>query len=79
MKTEYQISRELEEMRAELSEVMLMSEEQACYIHNVDSKQEIIDILNEEIAALESELEEASLPTSYELEAAGERYGYDYY
>lgn len=79
MRTKHQINNELEVLKVQLSELICMSEEQACLIHNVDEKEEIIGILQDEIDSLEIELESISLPTGYELELTGERYGYDYY
>lgn len=38
-----------------------------------------ISIQKRIIRIIEKEIEELLLPSSYELEAAGERYGYDYY
>lgn len=48
---------ELEDARAELAEIEAMSEAEACYIYNVDSKSEIVKILSEDIKSLEKEVE----------------------
>lgn len=48
---------ELESSKAELKEIEAMTDEQACYIYNVDSKSEIVKILSEDIESLEKEVE----------------------
>lgn len=58
---------ELDKMREEFSSLTSMSEEKACYIYNVDSKDEIENMLREEIEALEKEVEYLT-PTVYEPE-----------
>lgn len=58
---------ELDKMREEFSSLASMSEEKACYIYNVDSKDEIENMLREEIEALEKEVEYLT-PTVYEPE-----------
>ena len=58
---------ELQEAREELQLIASMTEDEACYIYNVDSKSEIVKALNEEIAALEKEVEYLT-PAVYEYE-----------
>lgn len=48
---------ELENARVELDALNTISEEEACYIYNVDSKSEIVKILFNEIEVLEREVE----------------------
>lgn len=50
-----EIKDRLDELYAQLAEVKEMPEQQACLIHNVDYKDEIIEILEEEIQSLEDE------------------------
>ena len=52
------INHELSALNAELDDVYTMSEEAACFRYNVDTKQEIIDILTEQIKVLEAEADE---------------------
>lgn len=54
MKTNHLLSA----LNAELDDVYTMSEEAACFRYNVDNKQEIIDILTEQIKVLEAEADE---------------------
>lgn len=49
-----EISNRLDELERELEEVKAMSEKEVCEKCNVDSKDEYIAILEEEITALES-------------------------
>lgn len=58
---------ELEDTRAELACIEAMTDEEACYMYNVDSKAEIIQIMNEEIEALEKEANYLA-PVIYEPE-----------
>lgn len=58
---------ELESSKAELKEIEAMSDEQACYIYNVDSKSEIIRTMNEEIESLQAEVDDLT-PEVYEPE-----------
>ena len=44
---------ELENKKGELEALSTISEEEACYIYNVDSKSEIVKILSDEIEVLE--------------------------
>lgn len=77
--TRYELEQGLDALYIDLNNVQNMDEETACRIHNVDRKVEIIEVIQEEIDTYKVALEEISKPSSYELEAAGERYGYDYY
>lgn len=58
---------DLKEAQAELADIQAMSEEEACYIYNVDSKAEIVKIVNEDIEALEREVDYLT-PEVYEPE-----------
>lgn len=58
---------ELESSKVELKELEAMTDEQACYIYNVDSQSEIVKILLEDIEALEREVEYLT-PEIYEPE-----------
>lgn len=51
---------ELHEARLELADIQAMSEEEACSIYNVDSKAEIENRLNEIIAMLETDTNNAA-------------------
>lgn len=75
----YELEQGLDALYIGLNNVQNMDEETACRIHNVDRKAEIIEVIQEEIDTYKAALEEISRPSSYELEVAGERYGYDYY
>lgn len=57
----------LESSKAELKELEAMTDEQACYIYNVDSKSEIVKILSEEIESLQTEVDYLT-PEVYEPE-----------
>ena len=48
---------ELENKRGELEALSTISEEEVCYVYNVDSKSEIVKILSDEIETLEREVE----------------------
>lgn len=48
---------ELENTRQELALIEAMTDEQACYIYNVDHKSEIVKSISEDIEALEREVE----------------------
>lgn len=48
---------ELENKRGELEVLSTISEEEVCYVYNVDSKSEIVKILSDEIETLEREVE----------------------
>lgn len=58
---------ERNEAQAELAEIEAMSDEQACYIYNVESKAEIVKILSEEIESLQTEVDYL-IPEVYEPE-----------
>lgn len=58
---------DLENSKAELKEIEAMTDEQACYIYNVDSKSDIVKILSEDIESLEREVEDLT-PKIYEPE-----------
>ena len=58
---------ELDNARVELEALSKISEEEACYMYNVDSKAEIVKILSEDIEALEREVEYLT-PEIYEPE-----------
>lgn len=77
--TRYELERGLDALYVDLNNVQNMDEETTCRVHNVDCKAEIIEVIQEEIDTYKAALEEISRPSKYELEAAGERYGYDYY
>lgn len=62
-----QVKEELTDTREELAAVEAMTDEQACYIYNVDSKSDIVKILSEDIESLEREVEDLT-PEIYELE-----------
>lgn len=51
-------SQQLRDLNAELDDIYTMSEEAACFLYNVDTKEEIILILQEQIQAIEAEVEE---------------------
>lgn len=77
--TLYELEQGLDALYRDLNNVQNMDEETVCRVHNVDRKAEIIEVIQEEIDTYKAALEEISKPSIYELEAAGERYGYDYY
>ncbi|MDO4185085.1 MAG: hypothetical protein Q4D30_01140 [Bacteroidales bacterium] len=54
-----EIRNQLDQLNAELESIRSMSEQEACEAWNVDAKQDIIDIIEEEISALEGDLEDA--------------------
>lgn len=58
---------ELENTRTELEALSTISEEEACYIYNVDSKHEIVKIISEDIETLEREVEYLT-PEIYEYD-----------
>ena len=58
---------ELENAKVELEALGTISNEEACYIYNVDSKSEIVKILSDEIETLEREVEYLT-PEIYEPE-----------
>lgn len=62
-----QVKEELTDTREELEQVLSMSETEACYRYNVNSKAEIVQMLNEEIESLEREVVDLA-PEVYEPE-----------
>lgn len=62
-----QVLEELTEAREEFTLIEAMSEDEACYTYNTDSKAELVKVLNEEIEALEKEVEYLT-PVVYESE-----------
>lgn len=58
---------ELENTRLELAAIEAMTEKEACYIYNVDSKAEIVKTVNEDIEALKIEVKHLT-PEIYEPE-----------
>jgi len=48
---------ELDGLKAELAEIEAMTDEEACYKYNVDSKSDIVDEKTEEIAYLKKEVD----------------------
>lgn len=58
---------EFNEAQAEHAEIEAMSDEQACYLYNVESKAEIVKILSEEIESLQTEVDYLT-PEVYEPE-----------
>ncbi|MBR3912573.1 MAG: hypothetical protein IKJ48_07930 [Alistipes sp.] len=51
------LERQLRELNTELDDVYAMSEEAVCFRYNVDCKEEIITLLNEEIEQVSAQLE----------------------
>ena len=70
----------LDELYADLQELETLTEEQACIRFNADSKDEIMEILLDEIKAIEDKENEklAKIMREKEIERNGERRGYDY-
>lgn len=62
-----QVKEELTDTREELVAVEAMSEAEACYRYNVNSKAEIVAILSEEIESLKREVVDLA-PEVYEYE-----------
>lgn len=52
-----QLRREFRELGAELEDIYTMSEEAACFRYNVDSKEEIIQMLKEKEQSLIEQIE----------------------
>ena len=48
----------IEEVEMELADLYSMSEEAACFRYNTDTKQEAIDIVNEELTGLYNQMKE---------------------
>lgn len=57
---------ELNNVKVELEALSTISEAEACYIYNVDSKAEIIEAMNEDIAYYEAEVERLMPDTMYD-------------
>ena len=57
---------ELDELYKELDIVQSMSEDAVCMRFNVDSKQEYIDMLNEDIHRLEDAMDDMSCDDDYD-------------
>ena len=57
---------ELDELYKELDIVQSMSEDAVCMRFNVDSKQEYIDMLNEDIDRLEDAMDDMSVDDDYD-------------
>lgn len=53
-----QLERQLRELNTELEDVYTMSDEAACFRYNVDCKEAIIAILNDEIESVSAKLDE---------------------
>lgn len=53
-----QLERKLRELETELEDIYSMSEEAACFRYNVNNKEEILLIVNEDIAVISAELDE---------------------
>lgn len=57
---------ELSNLKSELATIGSMTENEACYTYNVDSKAEIIEAMNEDIAYYEAEAERLMPDTMYD-------------
>lgn len=68
------VSIELEDSKKELEEVEQMSEEEACFTYNVNSKEEIIVMINEDINILVKELRDIA-PVDFDDDEAVEIFG----
>lgn len=55
--TRTEVNNQLNDLYRELADIQLMTEEEVCKRYNADSKAEMIDMLNEEIAFWENEAE----------------------
>lgn len=53
-----ELKTKVEEIELELADLYYMSEDAACFLYNVDTKQEAIEMLNEELMQLYVELRE---------------------
>lgn len=58
-----EIKNQLDQLNAELESIRSMSEQDACEAWNVDAKQDIVEMIEDEISALEDDLEEAEHET----------------
>ena len=70
----------LDELYSDLQELQTLTEEEACIRFNCDSKDEIMEILLDEIKVIEDKENEklAKIMREKEIERNGERRGYDY-
>ena len=59
-----EIKNQIDQLNAELESIRSMSEQEACEAWNVDAKQDIIDIIEEEISSLESDDEDDECQSS---------------
>lgn len=60
-----EIKNQIDQLNAELESIRSMSEQEACLAWNVDAKQDIIDTIEDEISALEDDLEDAERESDY--------------
>jgi len=65
---------ELDGLKAELAEIEAMTDEEACYKYNVDSKSDIVDEKTEEIAYLKKEVDYLT-PMDFNADPAIEIFG----
>lgn len=77
--TRYELEQGLNALYRDIDIINDMDEETACRVYNIDCKADRIEVIQKDIDTYEAILEKENLPSSYELEAIGERYGYDYY
>ena len=70
----------LDELYSDLQELQTLTEEEACIRFNCDSKDEIMEILLDEIKVIEDKENKklAKIMRENEIERNGERRGYDY-
>lgn len=59
MRTTYEIQNEIDEIIDELAEIQRMTDEEAAYRFNVDTKAQIIALDNDRLTELSNELHEA--------------------
>ena len=69
-----------DELYSDLQELQTLTEEEACIRFNCDSKDEIMEILLDEIKVIEDKENKklAKIMRENEIERNGERRGYDY-
>lgn len=60
-----EIKNQIDQLNAELESIRSMSEQEACLAWNVDAKQDIIDVIEDEISALEDDFEDAERECDY--------------
>lgn len=77
--TLYETEQHLNNLHQELDIANSCDEMTARKVFNVDCKDERIIAIQDEIDTYNSILQEINKPSIYELELAGERYGYDFY